>query len=146
MQLLPNKLYLAINAALFIAYNGNEERPVAGVDIVEYFDLSRRALEPVLQTLSAAKIVTSMKGARGGYFMLRPQDMTVGDVMRAFVTSASPRKFADNAYNALLDKKLQSTYQDWLSDLSQITFQTLCDQARASDIPRAETPVLNFAI
>lgn len=147
MQLLPNKLYLAMNAAMFIAYNGNEEIPVAGSEIVEYSNLNKRALEPVLQKLSSTGIIISVKGARGGYYMPAPEETTLRDVAEAFISRVVPDKHEFAGYDTLVDSKLLQCYDSWLDSLSDITFKRLCQKARNSgQIPTHKVPVLSFSI
>ncbi len=147
MQFLPNKLYLAMSAALFIAYNGDEDAPVAGSAIVDYCNLNKRALEPVLQRLSSSGMVVSIKGAKGGYYMPNPEYTTLRDVAEAFVTQVSPDKHNIAGYGDILDEKLERCYEGWLDSLSDVTFKRLCTKARNSgEIPSIQTPVLNYSI
>lgn len=147
MQLLPNKLYLAMNAAMFIAYNGTEEVPVAGSEIVEYSNLNKRALEPVLQKLSSAGLIISVKGAKGGYYMPTPESTSLRDIARAFISSVVPDKHEFSGYDVLIDVTLMQSHDRWLESLSDVTFKQLCQRARNSgQIPAHKAPVLNFAI
>lgn len=147
MQMISNKVYLAMNAAFFIAYNGNDDLPVAGSAIVEYSNLNKRALEPVLQRLSNADIIVSVKGAKGGYFMGHPEKTTLRHVAEAFIERIVPEKHEFLGYDAVLDVVLTDGYDEWLENLSQTTFKDLCTRARNSGkMPVQENPILNFAI
>lgn len=147
MQLLPNKLYLAMNAAMFIAYNGSEYAPVSGSSIVDYSNLNKRALEPVLQKLSSAGIIVSVKGARGGYYMPSPDEVTLKDIADAFITRIVPEQHEFLGYDEFVDMKLKQCHESWLDSLSDITFKRLCQKARNSGhIPKLESPVLHFSI
>ncbi|MGH1403705.1 MAG: RrF2 family transcriptional regulator [Alphaproteobacteria bacterium] len=147
MQFIQNKLYLAMNAAMFIAYNGSEEQPVPGSAIVDYSNMNKRALEPVLQRLSSAGLVVSIKGARGGYYMSRPEHTTLRDIAEAFIDRVVPEKHEFEGYDSILDEKLENFYDGWLDSLSDITFSRLCVKARNSGkISKFSAPVLNFSI
>ena len=147
MQLLSNKLYLAMNAAMFIAYNGNEDTPVSGNAIVDYCHLNKRSLEPVLQRLSGEGIIVSVKGAKGGYYMPQPENTTLREIVEAFVDSVVPNKHEFAGYNDILDEKLENCYGGWLDSLSDISFKRLCHKARNSGhLNPINTPILNFAI
>jgi len=147
MQLLPNKLYLAMNAAMFIAYNGDVDNPVSGVAIVDYCGLNRRALEPVLQRLAGEGIIISIKGAKGGYYMPNQDIVTLRDIAEAFIDKAFPDRPEFSGYNSLLDKELEGSYSLWLESLSKSSFDQLCDRARDIDNlePIADT-VLHYDI
>ncbi len=147
MQMISNRVYLAMNAAFFIAYNGNDDLPVAGSAIVEYSNLNKRALEPVLQRLSGADIIVSVKGAKGGYYMAHPEKTTLRDVVEAFIEGIVPEKHEFLGYDIVLDEVLTEGYNTWLENLGQTTFKDLCTKARNSGkIPVQENPILNFAI
>jgi len=145
--MIPNKLYLAMNAAMFIAYNGSEDVPVAGNEIVDYSNLNKRALEPVLQKLSGANIIVSVKGARGGYFMPTPDKTTLRGVAEAFITNVIPEKHEFLGYDELINSTLLECHQNWLNSLSKVTFAKLCENARSSGfLPEIKEPILNFSI
>ena len=58
--------------------------PVLVRDISSSQDISERYLENILNTLRKSEIVSSSRGARGGYQLNRaPSEITVGDVVRA---------------------------------------------------------------
>lgn len=147
MQFIQNKLYLAMNAAFFIAYNGREECPVPGSAIVEYSNLNKRALEPVLQKLSSAGLIVSIKGARGGYYMTRPEHTSLRDIAEIFIEQTVPQKHEFEGYGAILDTKIENSYTAWLNSLSDTAFSRLCLEAKKSgQISAVSTPVLNFSI
>ena len=147
MQFIQNKLYLALNAALFIAYNGSDELPVPGSAIVDYSNLNKRALEPVLQRLSSAGLIVSIKGAKGGYYMARPASTTLRDVADAFIEHTVPEKHDFGGYDLLLDQHLEDCYGNWLNALSRITFSKLCGEAQKNGgLQKFTAPVLNFSI
>tara|TARA_R110001592_G_scaffold27763_26_gene102951 strand:- start:9174 stop:9617 length:444 start_codon:yes stop_codon:yes gene_type:complete len=147
MQILPNKLYLAMNAAMFIAYNGNEDTPVSGSAIVDYCNLNKRALEPVLQRLSSEGLIVSVKGAKGGYYMPNPETITLREIVEAFVSRVVPDKHEFAGYDTILNEKLENCYDGWLDSLSDVSFKRLCRKARtAGNLDPINAPVLNFAI
>lgn len=58
--------------------------PVLVRDISKSQDISERYLENILNALRKSGIVTSSRGARGGYQLNRdPAEITIGDVIRA---------------------------------------------------------------
>lgn len=147
MQFLSNKLYLALNAALFIAYNGDEDSPVAGSEIVEYCGLNKRALEPVLQKLSGAGLVVSTKGSKGGYHMPKPEKVTLKNIVEAFTETLTPSKHDFAGYHDVLMPSIQTGYDAWRASLSKISFADLCQEAREKGtLNTIKAPILNFAI
>ncbi len=147
MQFVSNKLYLALNAALFIAYNGDEESPVAGSEIVEYCGLNKRALEPVLQKLSGAGLIVSTKGSKGGYHMPKPDKISLKDIAETFTSNITPKKHDFSGYHDVLIPAVQDGYKEWLKSLSGVTFAMLCADAREKGtLNKIKSPILNYAI
>ncbi len=147
MKLIPSKLTMAMNAALFIAYNGREDKPVSGASIVEYFGLKERALEPVLQKLSSAGIIVSIKGPKGGYFVKDTEQTTLKDIVRAFIKAPVPANDTFGTYGDILAGRIRHSLDCWMDALSEITLKDLCAQAESRDLPTLETPpVLDFVV
>lgn len=147
MQLIPNKLYLAMNAAMFIAYNATKDRPVPGSEIANYSNLNKRALEPILQKLTQAEIIASVKGAHGGYYMPRADKVTLCDIVRAFIEEVAPANKQFHGYEDAINDVVQAGYLSMLDALEQKNFQEICGNARKSGlIAHVSDSVLNYAI
>ncbi|MCB1591521.1 MAG: Rrf2 family transcriptional regulator [Alphaproteobacteria bacterium] len=137
-----------MNVALFIAYNGREDRPVPNAEIVAYFDhLKERSLEPVLQKLSGSGIITSIKGSKGGYYVEDPENTTLRDIFECFVDSASPEDGGFGSYERILSAQIEDWYGKGLGMLSVTSLKYLCNEARKAYIPTIETPPpLDFVV
>lgn len=148
MELLPNRLKVAMNVALFIAYNGRADRPVPNTEIVGYFPhLKERSLEPVLQKLSSAGIITSIKGSKGGYYVEDPENTTLKDIFECFIGSAMEDEGHFGSYERILDEQVEDWYQRGLGMLSVVSLKYLCNEARKQYIPTLETPQpLDFVV
>jgi Rrf2 family protein len=69
--------------AVHLARHGGE-RPVAAREIAEREGLPPDYVEQILLKLRRAGLVTSVRGARGGYYLARsPEDASVRDVLEA---------------------------------------------------------------
>ena len=77
----------ALRAAIELAAHGlagGEGRPLKGERIAQAQEIPLKFLENILVELRNAGIVTSRRGADGGYLLARPpEDVTVADVIRA---------------------------------------------------------------
>lgn len=75
----------AIRAMLALAEAATEGSGPLSVDaLATRQDLPRKFLEAIISDLRRAGLVTSTRGARGGYRLSRhPRDISVGDVFRA---------------------------------------------------------------
>lgn len=148
MDLLPNRLKVAMNVAYFIAYNGRADRPVPNTEIVGHFvHLKERSLEPVLQKLSSAGIITSVKGSKGGYYVEDPENTTLKDIFECFIDCASEDEGQFGSFERILNAQLEDWYGRGLGMLSVVSLKYLCNEARKQYIPTLEAPQpLDFVV
>ncbi|MGI6004070.1 MAG: RrF2 family transcriptional regulator [Christensenellales bacterium] len=70
--------------AMYVLAQNYGEGPVALSTVAAREDISMAYLEQLMASLRKAELVTSMRGAQGGYELIRPPDtITVGEVLRA---------------------------------------------------------------
>lgn len=79
-----------LRAVIDIAIHGENE-PVSLSDIAVRQNISMSYLEQLVAKLKKADIVTSVRGARGGYSLAAPPDkISAGDILRALEGDLSP--------------------------------------------------------
>lgn len=79
-----------LRAVIDIAIHGENE-PVSLSDIAIRQDISISYLEQLIAKLKKAHIVTSVRGAKGGYSLAAPMNnISVGDILRALEGDLSP--------------------------------------------------------
>lgn len=79
-----------LRAVIDIAIHGENE-PVSLSDIAIRQDISISYLEQLIAKLKKAHIVTSIRGAKGGYSLAAPMNkISVGDILRALEGDLSP--------------------------------------------------------
>jgi Rrf2 family transcriptional regulator, cysteine metabolism repressor len=67
------------------------EGPISLADVAEHEDLPRPYLEQLVVSLRAAGLVTSTRGARGGYQLTRsPEDIRMGEVLKSLEGPIAP--------------------------------------------------------
>lgn len=75
--------------------------PTQARDIARRQGISQRYLEQIFQKLKKAGIMSSQRGPKGGYYLIKePEEITIGDIIRAaegpielvFCTAQGPRK------------------------------------------------------
>ena len=77
---LPKKLYYAVEAVLYIAYNAGNG-PISSRDIAEKQGLPPRYLEQLMQRLVHGGVLRGVRGPHGGYMLARERRrITVGDI------------------------------------------------------------------
>jgi Rrf2 family iron-sulfur cluster assembly transcriptional regulator len=83
MRCISNAGLLVITTVVEIAIHGGR-MPVSADEVHRRLRLSHRTLEPYLQALVHGGILTSVRGARGGYGLARkPNNISVEDILRA---------------------------------------------------------------
>jgi len=87
---LPTKARYGMRAMLDLAMNEGENEPVLMRDIASRQDLSEKYLEQVLIPLRNAGLVRSVRGARGGYMLVRsPSEIDLLEIVEACIGSVT---------------------------------------------------------
>ena len=74
----------AVMAMIDIAAHASDQSPVSIRDISERQEISTHYLEQILRQLRQEGLLTSTRGAMGGYILSRPvQDIAIADIIKA---------------------------------------------------------------
>ena len=80
----------ALRLMLDLALYGNQE-PVRLKDVAKRQEISIKYLEQIISVLQKAGYVKSIRGAQGGYHLMKaPEDYTVGMILRATEGDLAP--------------------------------------------------------
>jgi Rrf2 family protein len=135
----PLKVTYGIVALLELALN-RESTPLQAKLIAQRQEIPARFIEQILQALKQAGIVSSLRGAQGGYSLSHdPADISLADIVQAMNgVSASPVTSTNGSSNGQGNpRKIQETLLSdiWekiqsaeLAILSSVSLQTLADQ------------------
>jgi Rrf2 family protein len=94
---LSTKGRYGLMAMLDLATHSSEGQQVALKSIAERQELSENYLEQLFSSLKKANLVTSVRGAQGGYMLASDMhSISVGDILRALEGSLSPVECVDN--------------------------------------------------
>ncbi len=126
----------AIAALIYMAQKNGGEEQITVLSISQALGISKIYLEQVFALLKKADIVTSTKGAQGGYRLTLPPEKTrVGDIARAVETSlfekndavtAKESESIEQAMDELIWEKLDAAVA---SALDAVTLQELAGRA-----------------
>ncbi len=149
MLIRKDRAMLAVTILLDVAFHGGRTATVSAADLAERLGLARRGMEPLLQTLSRAGLLESVRGPRGGYRLGRPRrDIRLADIITA--VSSDEAETADGPTGPLqaqvvdpLWARLETTAQGALAGL---TLDDLLRQAAASGLRRPNAEPITFAI
>jgi len=151
MLRLSKKLLFAIEAVLDIAYNAGAT-PVQSTEITGRQGIPRRYLEPVLQQLVRAGILTGVRGPRGGYRLARERRrISLGEIVR--VVQAMDRgedAIAGKGGHELGVKVVRPLWQELreglMARLDTVTIEDLCLRAHRANVPGQFGAKLDFTI
>ena len=151
MLLRQDRAQTAIAVALDVAFHAGRGGTLVGAaEVAERLGTARRGLEPVLQALSRAGVLDSVRGPRGGYRLARrPRDIRLLDLVLALEDSAEPP--AADALSGDLQRAvttpLWSELDTLLRDrLAAISLDDLLRAAASAGLRRPAAEPLNFAI
>lgn len=151
MLRLSKKMLFAIEAVVDIAYHSGGQ-PVQSGDITRRQGIPRRYLEQVLQRLVRAKILSGVRGPRGGYNLARERRrITVGEIIRivrAMELSGDP--LADDTGSELAVKVIRPIWLNLQSEvmtrLDELTIDDLCNDANKRGVTSEGRQNLDFTI
>lgn len=87
----------ALRLMLDLALADSSE-PIPLRDVAKRQDISDKYLEQIVTKLSRAKLLRSVRGAGGGYLLTRrPEEYTVGEILRCLEGSLAPVGCAEDA-------------------------------------------------
>ncbi|MCX8502073.1 MAG: Rrf2 family transcriptional regulator [Alphaproteobacteria bacterium] len=144
---------LALEAVSDIAYH-SADNLVQSTDITARQAIPRRSLEPVLQQMTRAGILSGVRGPKGGYRLAREKRrITVADIFRAVIAEHEGTEGANptDASDFSLGQRVLSPLWLELSEevqnrLEQITLESLCATARKLGIESQSRRTSDFTI
>jgi Rrf2 family protein len=147
---LSRKMQLALEAVVDVAFNARPD-PVQSKEITRRQGVSQRYLEQVMQELVRAGILKGVRGPKGGYRLARERRrISVGDIVRVVAAIEASEDPDQESRSELAEKVIRPTLQDvseaFLTRLSEITIEDLCDRADGLRIARAHRPREDFTI
>ena len=120
-----------------LAVNGNGGC-VSLKDIAEREHLSEKYLEQIVNQLSKAGLVKSLRGAKGGYILTREADkITVEDILKATEGSLAPVACAEdegkcqNYCDCVTSFIWTEIYKATISVVSRITLKDLAERSQS---------------
>ena len=142
---------LAVTVMLDVAFHGGRTATVSAAEIADRLGLARRGMEPLLQALSRAGLLESVRGPRGGYRLGRPRsEIRLSDVVTVAAKDGDPGLPAEGPSGRLQEKvvdglwgELEAAARDRLAAL---TLDDLLRRAAAAGMRRPTNEPISFAI
>ncbi len=149
MLIRRDRAMMAVTVMLDVAFHGGRSATVSAADIADRLGLARRGMEPLLQALSRAGLLESVRGPRGGYRLGRPRrDVRVIEIVEAALADEpeavdGPSGRLHEAVTEKLWRELQGLVG---TRLSALTLDDLLRQAAAAGLRRPAVEPITFAI
>jgi Rrf2 family protein len=143
---LPRKTLLAIEAVLDIAYHAGGGTVQSG-DITARQGIPRRSLEPILQQLTRAGVLTGVRGPKGGYRLARERRrITLGEIVRLVVGDEDAEGSDGELGTRVVMPLWEELTAELMERLDSITLEDLSVRARAAGIHSASAEIIDFTI
>ncbi len=133
---ISSKARYGLASMIYIAKNISENECITIINIANALNISKIYLEQVFSLLKRANLVTSIKGAQGGYQLARSIDnITAKDIIGAIELSLFDKTDSTVLESAIdIEKSMESLIWDKLDEdiskrLSSITLRNLIDEA-----------------
>lgn len=142
---ISKRLFYAVEAVLYIAYNGGNAL-FTGKDIAERQNLPPRYLEQMMQKLVRAGVLRGVRGPRGGYLLAQEKRrITLADICNAI---DEPLVFEDSTPlgDLVVQPVAEALKTKIREQLSAITLAQLCDRAAELRVPKSNEDHHDFII
>ena len=141
---------VAVTILLDVAFHGGRVNTVSAADIAERVGMARRGMEPLLQTLSRAGLLESVRGPRGGYRLGRARrDIRLTEIV-AVALAEDAAETADGPsgrlQEAVVDQLWRELDQALQARLGALTLDDLMRRAAAAGMRRPTSEPITFAI
>lgn len=151
MLLRRDRVMVAITVMLDIGFHGGRNTTVSAADIAERLGQARRGMEPLLQALSRAGLLDSVRGPRGGYRLGRPRrDIHLSDIAAAVRGSDNeapePTSPAGTLQEAVTDRLWDELETAAQAKLAALTLDDLLRRAQAAGMRRPALEPISFTI
>lgn len=145
MITLSKRLYYAIEAVLFIAYNAGGA-PLSGKDIADQQQLPPRYLEQMMQRLVRAGLLRGVRGPRGGYLLAREKRrISVGEICAA-LEEPDEEPFSTVLAGQVVWPVIEEARARLLQHLNTVTIADLCERAAQLRIQKFNEDIQDFTI
>ena len=151
MLKLPKKMLFAIEAVVDIAYHAGSQ-PVQSQDITRRQGIPRRYLEQALQQLVRARVLTGVRGPKGGYNLARERRrISIGDIVQVMNNiNKMDNPIENNMGSSLTQTVIRPLWQnvetEMMTRLNKISIDVLCQQAQKNGIASEGRQSLDFTI
>ncbi|MCT6855767.1 MULTISPECIES: RrF2 family transcriptional regulator [Bombella] len=150
MYLKTDRILTALSIMLDVAFYAGRSGVASGADIAQRSGLLRRGIEPVLQALSRAGLLDSIRGPKGGYRLGRSPRVVnlheIASAVGAYDSSCFPVE-QDNPLRTLVMKPLWEELNDGIKGkLGNITLADLLQQAERLGLERPRQIPISFTI
>lgn len=146
---LPNKLFYAIEAVLYIAYNA-ASGAISSRDIAAKQGLPPRYLEGLMQRLVHAGILRGIRGPRGGYVLARERRrITLADICSVLEddTSKDTAHYAATPLGkSIISPIWKKAYGAWFTALADVNLANLCEAADKKQVKKLGEEKTDFTI
>ncbi len=149
MLRLSKKMFYAVEAVLYIAYNSKSD-PISSKDIAERQGLPPRYLEQIMQKLVRANILRGVRGPKGGYVLARERRRLsiadICDVIREMDALDQEQLQKTSLSQGVLYPLYGEMEQRLHEETLALSIADLCERAAALNIRRANDDAMDFAI
>ncbi|MDX2074199.1 MAG: Rrf2 family transcriptional regulator [Alphaproteobacteria bacterium] len=146
----PNKLFCAMEAVLYIAYN-TSGGAISSRDIAAKQHLPPRYLEGLMQKLVHAGILRGIRGPKGGYVLAKERRrISLADICTVLQEEDSNKEGGNYAATPLGKNIVMPVWEKatavWLDTLENVNLAALCEQASEKQIKKHAEEKLDFTI
>jgi Rrf2 family protein len=146
---LPRRFLLAVDIMLDVAFNG-AAGPLPAAELGQRQGLETRKLEAILQRLSRAGLLKSVRGPNGGYLLGDERGaISVGAIARAVLDADKPTPFDESpsvSMRKVVLPMVERVHQLMLAEFDRVSLTDLCRDSRLAGLRGKCDGMVDFVI
>jgi Rrf2 family protein len=150
MLIRNDRAMVAVTVMLDVTFHAGRGTTVSATDIAERIGSARRGLEPLLQSLTRAGLLESVRGPRGGYRLARPpRAIRLLDVVTVAIATGEADATdgpSGRLQAAVVDRLWEELDQEVSARLAALTLDDLLKRAAAAGLRRPAADPISYVI
>ncbi len=149
MLIRRDRAMTAVTVMLDVAFHGGRSDTVNAGDLADRLGLARRGMEPLLQALSRAGLLESVRGPRGGYRLGRTRrEIRLSDIVSVATADEPPAVDGPTGQlqTRVVDRLWGEIDEAAKGQLGDLTLDDLIRRAQAAGLKRPAAEPITFAI
>ena len=127
-----------IEVCVAVSLHATAEYPMTAPSLEQLYDLPLRKTELLIRHLVRANIIQSVRGHHGGYYITKPENISLAKVYDVFLAHQPKVKTIFDRLKQPISELLSQRTKQYRSDLKNIRLGEILSQYDKTELPKRE--------